>query len=300
MFHLPCGKCVGCQIDKANSWAIRCWHETLQYKNNIFVTLTYNNDNLPIDESVNKRVIQLFLKKLRMSIYRDYLDENKIPYTKKLNKEELSKVKKDLEKLKIKHFTKGEYGSKYGRPHYHMIIFNYMPDDLILYDYNRSYPLYKSEKLEKIWGNGLITIGNATMDAALYCIKYMAKITNKKKRPDWLEPEFTLMSKRPGIGHDHITKNYRDIIGANACIVLKKSKLLKMSVPTYYNTYIQTNYPEIYEKYAERRQQYILDNAVPDDLRMVKLGAMEPRLKRLQMEKLKKRSYDDETVSIVN
>lgn len=64
-----------------------------------FITLTYNNENVPITDkkymSLSKRHIQLFMKRLR----------------------------KD-NKNKIKYYLCGEYGSKTKRPHYHAIMFN--------------------------------------------------------------------------------------------------------------------------------------------------------------------------------
>lgn len=45
--NLPCGKCAICQLRYANEWANRCSLEASNYQNNEFITLTYNNENLP-------------------------------------------------------------------------------------------------------------------------------------------------------------------------------------------------------------------------------------------------------------
>ena len=34
--QVPCGKCVGCRLDKSRKWAIRCVHEASLYNNNCF------------------------------------------------------------------------------------------------------------------------------------------------------------------------------------------------------------------------------------------------------------------------
>ena len=65
------------------------------FKENTFVTLTYDNEHLPFDLSIHKLDLQLFFKRLRS----------------------------DLGSRKIKYFACGEYGDNTCRPHYHSIIF---------------------------------------------------------------------------------------------------------------------------------------------------------------------------------
>ena len=104
---LSCGKCVECQMNYSNSWALRCVQEMKYHKIACFVTLTYNEKNLP-QHGVDKNEIQKFIKRIRK-------DNNKLRY-----------------------FACGEYGSKGLRPHYHLIFFGFVPPDLI--------PLWKDEK----------------------------------------------------------------------------------------------------------------------------------------------------------
>lgn len=92
---VPCGKCINCRIGHSREWSIRLLHELDNFNGEgIFTTLTYNDENLPQNNSINKRDLQLFFKRLR----------------------------RDLEPRKIKYFAAGEYGEKEGRPHYHAII----------------------------------------------------------------------------------------------------------------------------------------------------------------------------------
>ena len=89
-FNLPCGKCIGCRMNYARSWALRCQLEALSYKDNCFITLTFNNEELHNRTnpwSVDVKDFQLFMKKLR----------------------------KDLKKP-IRFFHCGEYGEKTYRP----------------------------------------------------------------------------------------------------------------------------------------------------------------------------------------
>lgn len=63
--QLPCGQCVGCRLERSRQWAIRCYHEASLYADNCFITLTYDEQHLPADGSIDVREFQLFMKKLR-------------------------------------------------------------------------------------------------------------------------------------------------------------------------------------------------------------------------------------------
>lgn len=69
--------------------------ESDYFEDTSFVTLTLDDDHLPLDRSVCKDTLQRFFKRLR----------------------------KDIEPRKIKYFACGEYGEQFGRPHYHAVIF---------------------------------------------------------------------------------------------------------------------------------------------------------------------------------
>lgn len=45
--QIPCGQCIGCRLDYSRRWAVRCCLEAQQYDHNFFITLTYNDENLP-------------------------------------------------------------------------------------------------------------------------------------------------------------------------------------------------------------------------------------------------------------
>jgi hypothetical protein len=103
---VPCGRCPSCLNRRINDWVFRLTQERKVSTTSYFVTLTYNNDNVPISENgfmtLDKPDVQKFMKRLR-----------------KRNQS------------KIKYFAVGEYGSLRKRPHYHMIIFNVDDKDYI-------------------------------------------------------------------------------------------------------------------------------------------------------------------------
>lgn len=147
---LPCGRCIGCRLDKSLEWAIRCVHEASMYKHNSFITLTYDNNHLPMDHGLCLEDFQKFMKRLR---------------------------KKYGEGIRFYHC--GEYGAKLGRPHYHACLFNHDWSDKKLWKRTKSGELlYRSESLEALWPLGFSSTGTVTFQSAAYVSRYiMKKIT---------------------------------------------------------------------------------------------------------------------------
>lgn len=199
---VPCGQCVGCRLERSRQWAMRCVHECTLWDDNCFITLTYDDAsledwrkrNIKSSErySVNVREFQLFMKRLRKSIGAD-----------------------------VRVFYCGEYGAKFGRPHYHAILFNYDFDDKYAWSESNGQILYRSPRLEKAWPFGYSTIGSATFESAAYCARYiLKKVTGDSSVSHYtrvdpetgeiheLTPEFARMSK--GIGRGWYEKFKRD------------------------------------------------------------------------------------------
>lgn len=183
---VPCGKCRECKMDYAKQWANRMVLEAQESPRNLFFTATYNNANLPFNGSsglptLDKRDVQLFMKRLR----------------------------KFFKPRKIRFYFAGEYGTRTHRPHYHAILFNLGLDDFpdrVVHSYNElKQPLYYSPTLEKIWGHGFILMSDVTWKTCNYVARYVDKKAVHEDVPmtngeyDW-EPEFSLTSRRPGIG----------------------------------------------------------------------------------------------------
>ena len=171
---VPCGKCINCCTNYSQEWSLRIIHEASLHEENCFITLTYDDEKLGYPAvDLDKRHIQLFLKRLRKRI-----------------------------KVPIRFYQCGEYGGKTNRPHYHMIIFGWQPDDLVyLKTTKKGQELYKSDFLADVWSYGFVGVGALTMKTAPYCTKYMQKLD---KREHNVKP-FSTMSLKPGIGFGVIT-----------------------------------------------------------------------------------------------
>jgi hypothetical protein len=46
--EIPCGYCEGCRIARSREWANRCMMELEYHKSAYFVTLTYDDDHVPV------------------------------------------------------------------------------------------------------------------------------------------------------------------------------------------------------------------------------------------------------------
>lgn len=215
--YIPCGKCLACRISKANDWATRCYLEAKQWKYNCFVTLSYNNENLPYFKSLNRRDLQLFMKKLRKNHkgFEPRMWKGKVEYP-------------------IRFFACGEYGDKTLRPHYHLGIFNWQPQDLVLHKLNKlQQPLYRSKTIENLWGKGFIIVGPLTMESSAYIARYTQKKIYQKHdqiiKDLGRDKEFIVTSRRGGLGFNILNdeeefKKMRNNFG----ILLKQNGQVKL------------------------------------------------------------------------
>jgi len=62
---LPCGQCINCRLERSRQWAVRCMHEASLYENNAFVTLTYDEQHVPLNGSLDVTELQGYMKRLR-------------------------------------------------------------------------------------------------------------------------------------------------------------------------------------------------------------------------------------------
>lgn len=234
--QLPCGQCIGCRIAASSAWANRIMHEAQEYKQNTFITLTYDEEHLPKDKSIDVRHFQLFMKRLR----------------------------KENKDIKIRFFHCGEYGEQTNRAHYHACIFNYDFPDKEYFSENNGNKLYTSEILNRLWGKGHTIIGSLTRQSAAYVARYIIKKINGNPAKEHyqlideetgevtqLKPEYITMSRRPGIGHNFY-QQYKNEIWQSDSIVNAQFK--EDGVPKYYDKLLKNKDPELLETIKIKRQ----------------------------------------------
>lgn len=202
--EVPCGQCIGCRIVRARQWAVRCIHEASLHEQNSFVTLTYNDEKMPKEVKVVD--VQLFMKRLRERI----------------------------EPVKVRFFCVGEYGEKFSRPHYHLLLFGYdFPDKYYWCGKGKSRQ-YRSSMLEKLWPFGFSTVGTVTPASAQYVAQYCTKIiTGKKKAEHYGDraPEFCIMSRKPGLGTGWL-EAYGNVLFDRDFVVVDGGK--RLAIPRFY------------------------------------------------------------------
>lgn len=166
------------------------------HPDNCFVTLTYSDEHLPDDYSVHVRPLQLFNKRLR----------------------------KSLTSKKIRFFACGEYGDDNLRPHFHALLFNHDFNDKVLFSEKGGDKLYTSQQLSRLWPYGHSTLGDVTLKSAGYVARYVVKKINGDRADThyWrlnpltqqmvrVQPEFSTMSRRPGIAASWLTRFKSDV-----------------------------------------------------------------------------------------
>lgn len=220
---LPCGRCIGCRLVRARSWAIRNVHESRMHRESMFLTLTYDPKKYHV-ASLDYSHIQRFLRDIR-------------------------KVRK------VRFFCCGEYGDGdwksprfvslegelRGHPHFHVLLYGARFND----GKKIGEDLYRSAALERLWKYGNSSFGAVTFQSAGYVSRYATKKITGDMARDYYKrvdvrtgevhevvPEFGRMSLKPGIGYPWFVKFWRDVYAARDGVVVDGKTL---PAPRFYD-----------------------------------------------------------------
>lgn len=155
---IPCGRCLGCLIDKREMWEERANYEYKTKLVGAFITLTYSNESL-IDCLIidNQGQQQFTLKK-----------EHLRKYIRNIREAIKDQEETALTQHKFSYIACGEYGEsnkELPRPHLHIIIFGL--------------DWYANKKtLEDAWEYGITDIRPILRGGIRYVLKYMDKQLN--------------------------------------------------------------------------------------------------------------------------
>lgn len=208
---VPCGRCVACKIARVAEWSMRLEHELQYHEHASFVTLTYDDQHIPAGNSLVKRDLQLFFKRLRKEI-----------------------------SVPIKYYACGEYGDKTARPHYHFILFGYdFPDKQSFGKY------WISEQLKSLWLDGFSTIATVTPESIRYVCGYLHKKMYgddyvRKLYGERVQP-FNLMSKGLGLRY---AQDQEASIRRNLSVKVRGKDL---PIPRYYVRKLEIP-PEVFQE----------------------------------------------------
>lgn len=216
--QFPCGSCTGCLLERSRQWAVRCTHEASLYDENCFVTLTYADEHLPANGGLWPEDWDVFIKALRQKV----------------------------RPRRIRYFMCGEYGERFGRPHFHGLLFGWWPPDAEALGVRKGLPVWRSQMVEETWKRGRVEIGTVTFESAAYVARYVLKKrgtdgrsvgsggTGVESGDDALPPrrgEYARMSRRPGIGYGWITEYAGEVVAADSVVV----RGVECKPPRYYD-----------------------------------------------------------------
>lgn len=274
-FQIPCGKCISCRLESARQTAVRCVHEASMYENNSFITLTYSDEHLVADKLYYVH-FQQFIKNLRTKLFSDLLDQlypnQERKFQRRLWNEKTKENREELyEKIRISVYCAGEYGDKRKRPHWHALIFNWRPTDLVhKYTNDRGDRVYNSNILQTLWPYGISEIGDVTFESAGYCARYASKkLVHGKDGTHEYEP-ISRRSSKNAIGKKWIEKNWRDVFSYGELSFDTGKEIIKCGIPRYYEKWFKKTHPEEWIRYVTQTKQKNIDRAIAREEKITK------------------------------
>jgi hypothetical protein len=174
-----CGRCGACKHNKRVEWSFRLFQEAKHSHSIYFTTLTYHESVIPLCNGGDDYT-------LKYEDAKEFIDL--------LRKKQLRKKRQSTWPFKFRYFLIGEYGGKFGRPHYHILFFNLNPD-LIEVEFQRT------------WGMGITEVSKLNDRRINYATKFHVLANNGLRGSDFeteVSKEFTTMSRNPGIGYQYI------------------------------------------------------------------------------------------------
>lgn len=270
---IPCKKCIGCRLDYSKEWANRGYLESLQWKNNYFVTLTYNDENIPKNGSLNPKHFTTFIKDLRANM-RD----------------------NGIQKEGIRFMGCGEYGEKTERPHYHIILFNCNLPLESFYNprINKGNTYWQNKIIEEEWNYGISNISDVNWNTIAYTARYITKKINGKQSEEHYqgkEKEFFRTSRKPGIGGYYYQENAEKIYENDEIIVKNKKGVISQRVPKYFDRLKEKENPEYIKNLKKERKKRQRQNELIKDEK-----STNTRQERLEIEE---RSLQNKTLKLI-
>ena len=204
-----------------------------------FITLTYDDQHLPFGGTLVKHHFQDFMKRLR----------------------------KRISPQRVRYYYCGEYGDQTDRPHYHALLFGFEFEDAELLGTRDGNPVYVSETLAKLWPFGLHEIGSITFESAGYVARYILKKQLGKDADEayataiylgdyqfYRTPEFTDMSRRPGIGYSWVQEYAADVFPSDEMYMPGRG--IVGGVPRYYMDIHEMTNPGEVEQVRQKRRDF--------------------------------------------
>lgn len=197
-----CNSCLACLAYRQGGWLVRLRQEMKDSGGAYFVTLTYDDEHLPmftpkawnvLDRTPVPCVSKKDIQKLHMDMRKRfqqgfYTDRSLVPFGGKPITIDLSSF------VHFKFYLTSELGPEGKRPHYHGLYFH-LPED----------PFLVENLFRTLWGKGFVYVEPAQTEAAgAYVTKYLINdsfVPFPSEDPDYPRM-FALMSK--GLGKSYL------------------------------------------------------------------------------------------------
>lgn len=317
--QVPCGQCWSCRLARSREWAVRLMKESSYWREDeqVFLTLTYDKENLPKDQSVKIEHFQKFMKDVRYHFSSLQGEKRVYKKLKYFHCGEYGETCKTCNKSYLYHPESNSglaytgcthYDKQIGRPHYHAIIFGLKFDDMEIFKRtNAGEIIYKSEKLNTLWNKGFCSIGKVTFESCAYTARYiMKKINGDKAEENYkkiidvdkdtgdiiysnVKPEYISMSRRPAIAKQHLLDNIEDICKTDSVLIHRGNRTIQTKPSKYYMRLIKDKHPEAYETIKNKRKR---DKALRRDDYTDERGITKERVKQLKAQNLSKHFGD--------
>lgn len=239
---IPCGKCSGCRAQKTREWADRMILELDHSKKAVFMTLTYNDDNLPVMYCITTGQSEMTLQKRDLTLF-------------------FKRLRKKYKDKELRYYAVGEYGKNTCRPHYHIILYGVGLEDfkdLKIQGKNELGQLYyRSDSLARdIWKNGFCLLSEVSWNTCAYVARYVKKkdygLVSDEYVQRMREPEYSVMSRDPGIGM-YFPKDHPDFEDKIKYFIGDQNGVVEVFFPRVFLKYLETVNPEKYEELKLQR-----------------------------------------------
>lgn len=251
-----CGYCHACRVNYTSMWTLRCLYELSNWNYATFLTLTYDDDHLPVDNSLHPEDLRNFWKRLRKEMISRgmYHLEDGI-----FSSKEQRKV------ANLKYYACGEYGDKekkywspeakapHGRPHYHAIVYGLDP-------YNKEH----REIIKKCWtlsdplrfdNGGIAPV--CREDIAYVCGYVQKKLTGVQADEQYGKAQKPFSRVSHGMGLDFALKNKERLIN-NGFTYLNGNKV---ALPRYFREKFGVSQEELkHKEQTKTKEQYEQEN----------------------------------------
>ncbi|UPW40802.1 replication initiator protein [Sigmofec virus UA08Rod_6800] len=263
IMRVSCKQCISCRLNRSQEWTIRLMDELKDRDYAVFLTLTYDDEHLPrvSDEyaTLDYKDVQLYWKRVRKALGKDY---------------------------RIRYYVCGEYGTKFGRPHYHAIV--YCDFNNCVSGMRLQFERRLQEVLRMFWSYGFVYFGDVNPRSCAYVARYCVKLLTGKASKYYSErnirPEFARQSRRPGIAGEHVHK-FAEEYRRFKC---KRWKGKDVALPRFYKDKTYEEMDRIFERASL---------AVADALKIKKF---QQRIKDVGIAQASKEDYESEIQEELN